>query len=64
MNGAVTMTQDKKIWTTSELADHIKVDPSYIRQLLLAKKIKGDKLGPIWVISDEEVERWLNSRRK
>lgn len=66
MNGAVIMTQEKpkQQWTTSELAEYANVDPSYIRQLLLSGKLKGNKLGPIWVIPNDEVQRWLKSRQK
>jgi len=59
------MGQDKprEWWTASELAKAAKVDASYIRQLLLADKLRDEKFGPIWRISDREAKRWLDERR-
>jgi len=58
------MAEEHRDWTTTELARHLGVNDSYIRQLLLAGRLKGHKRGPIWLIPDEEVQRWLKSRRK
>ena len=46
------MGQDtpREWWTVSELAKAAGVDTSYIRQLLIAGKLHGEKFGPIWRI--------------
>ena len=50
-------------WTTTQLAEAAGVDQSRIRQLLLNDKIKATKFGPVWMIPDEEAQRWLSSRK-
>jgi hypothetical protein len=54
----------KTPWTTSSLAEAAQVDQSRIRQLLLAGKLQGQKLGRDWLIPYEEGQRWLEGRRK
>ena len=49
-------------WTTKELAEKAHVDPSYIRQLLLAKRIRGIKRGRDWLIPIHNAEQWLRER--
>ncbi len=58
--------QDKprEWWTVSELARAARVSVGYIRQLLLRGKLRGEKFGPIWRISDREARRWLQERRE
>jgi hypothetical protein len=51
-----------KNWSTTELAAAAGVDPSRIRQLLLEGRIRAQKVGPVWVIPDQEAKRWLRSR--
>jgi hypothetical protein len=46
--------------TTGDLAS---VSGAYIRQLLLADKLDGQKAGRDWFIPPEEVHRWLKQRR-
>jgi len=50
-------------WTVKELAEWVGLNPSRIRQLLLAGEIKGHKRGPIWLVSNAEAQRWLENRR-
>lgn len=52
----------KRDWTTRELAELAGVDPSRIRQLLLAKQLSGYKRANTWFIPDYEARRWLESR--
>lgn len=52
----------KKHWTTRDLAEAAGVSTARIRQLLLAGRIEGDKAGPIWIIPQSEVERFLSER--
>jgi len=54
----------KDWWTVSELAKRANVDSSYIRQLLLRKKLRGQKFGPLWRIPNAEAERWLAERKE
>lgn len=51
-------------WTTKELAEKACVDPSYIRQLLLAKRLHGIKRGRDWLIPAYEAKRWLQNREQ
>ncbi len=50
-------------YTTKKLAQAAGVDPSYIRQLLIAKRIIGIKDGRDWIIAKEEGDRWLATRK-
>ena len=50
-------------WTVKELAERAGLNPSRIRQLLLAGEIKGHKRGPIWLVPNAEAQRWLENRR-
>ena len=52
-----------KPWGTVELAQAAGVDDSYIRQLLLADKLQGDKVGPVWLIPDHVARAWLAERK-
>jgi excisionase family DNA binding protein len=50
-------------WTVKELAERAGLNPSRIRQLLLAGEIKGYKRGPSWLVLNAEAQRWLENRR-
>lgn len=54
----------KRDLTTKELAEMAGVDPSRIRQLLLAGTIAGYKRGRDWFIPNAEAQKWLDSRRE
>ena len=51
------------MWTTAKLAEAAGVDPSAIRHLLLRGSLKGEKFGPMWMIPQEEGERYIQQRR-
>ena len=51
------------MWTTNRLAKAADVNPSSIRRLLAAGKLKGAKLGRDWIIPDDEAQRYLDARR-
>jgi len=61
------MTEEKAIyktlWTVSELAKEAGITTGAIRQMLLAGKIDGQKLGVYWVITDSVAQEWLKSRQ-
>jgi excisionase family DNA binding protein len=48
--------------TTRELSDVAQVTDGYIRQLILAGKLKAEKAGGIWLIAREDAEGWMRSR--
>ena len=50
-------------YTTKELAQAAGVDPSYLRHLLIAGKLAGDKVGRDWLIPADVGRAWLASRR-
>jgi hypothetical protein len=52
----------KREWTTKQLAEAARLTDAYIRQLLLADKLHGRKIGRDWVISNEEAVRFLEDR--
>lgn len=52
----------KGFWTAQELAAAAKVSDAYIRQLLLARKLRAAKAGHVWVIPYAEGQRWLEQR--
>lgn len=58
------MTDTKRDYTVKELAALAELDPSRIRQLLLAGEIKGIKRTEyFWLISYEEGQRFLATRK-
>lgn len=48
--------------TTRELSEAAQVSDGYIRQLILAGKLKAEKAGGIWLIAREDAEGWMQSR--
>ena len=52
----------KGFWTSQELAAAGKVSDAYIRQLLLAGKLRASKAGRVWIIPYAEGQRWLEQR--
>lgn len=48
--------------TTRELSDVAQVSDGYIRQLILAGKLKAEKAGGIWLIAREDAEGWMQGR--
>jgi len=59
-----TMPDKQDWWTTKELAEAAGVDVSYVRRLLLQGKIRGEKFGRDWAISDDVAKSWLALRAK
>jgi excisionase family DNA binding protein len=53
---------DKKLYSTSELAEAAGVTRERVRQLVAGGEIKGYKVGQTWVIPDDEARRWLAER--
>ena len=49
-----------KLWSVSELADASGFTGQYIRLLLSQRKIKGQKAGNQWVISDDVARAFLS----
>jgi excisionase family DNA binding protein len=58
------MAEIKRSWTTTELAKVAGLSRAYIRQLILAGRIRAEKVGRDWIISDNEVLRFLEQRRQ
>jgi len=52
----------KRDYTTKELAERAGVGAAYIRQELIAGKLRGVKRGRDWFITAREAERWLKER--
>jgi len=50
--------------TTEEIAQLARTSPDYIRQVLIAGKLKGQKRGGVWFVLRAEAQRWLDSRKK
>ncbi len=57
------MKRKKAFWTVTELAMAAGVTDARIRQLLLSDELAGFKHGPLWAIPDDEVQRYLESRK-
>lgn len=53
---------DKKLFSTSELAEAAGVSRERVRQLVAAGEIEGYKVGQTWVIPEDEARRWLRDR--
>lgn len=52
------MTNSGTWLTVQEAADALGVSPGRVRQLIVEKRIHGQKFGPAWAISTAEVERF------
>ena len=55
-------TEKRRDWTVRELAEAAKLNPSRLRQLLIAGSLRGYKRTGAWFIPDAEARRWLASR--
>ncbi len=51
-------------WTTAELAKAAGLNPSRIRQLLIAGELEGEKYGNTWLIPDDVARAGLAERQK
>ncbi len=51
------------MWTTISLAKAAGCDPSLLRKLLIAGRLKGEKIGRDWFVFDSEARRWLDERQ-
>lgn len=50
--------------TTQEAADFSGYHVNYIRQIIRAKKIKARKFGPVWQVSKESLQTYLQTAEK
>ena len=57
-------TSNQNLWTTGQLAEASGLHQAHIRKLLERNVIHGQKYGHIWLVSDGEAQRWLQSREK
>lgn len=48
-----------KVYNTKEVADILKVKPLTIRQYILEKKLKAKPLGRTYVITEDELKKFL-----
>lgn len=51
------------MWTTISLAKAAGCDPSLLRKLLIAGRLKGTKIGRDWFVGNDEAHRWLAERQ-
>jgi len=51
-------------YTTATVAKLAGVDQTFVRRSLRAGRLRGEKLGGVWVIAADEVDRWLRTPRK
>ena len=58
------MTDNKRDWTTTEMAAHTGFNQSYFRRQILEGKLKGTKRGSIWFVANEDFQAWLAEREK
>ncbi len=56
--------ENRRDWTTTELAKAGNVDPSMLRQLIWASVLPAVKRGHTWLISDADAQTWLNRKRR
>ncbi len=51
------------MWSTEDLASATGLTERYIRYLIAHDKVKAQKISTVWVITDEEAQRFIESRR-
>ena len=49
--------------SASEAAAELKASDAYVRRLLLTRRLYGIKVGPVWAILPEDLERFKSMRR-
>ena len=54
------MKDTKELWAVPELAQKLKVTPQYIRKLISENKLEAERIGTQWVVSSEQLERYIN----
>jgi len=57
------MSEDRD-YTSKEVAERLGVSVAYVRQLCIAKRLQGRKLGRDWRVRESEVKRFESERRK
>lgn len=56
--------EQKKDWSSKELADAAKVSRQYVVRLLNEdKELHGHKVGNYWIVRDHDARAWLESRK-
>lgn len=50
--------------TLAKAAERLGVDPGTLRVQIHNGKLKARKIGPIWVVSEKEVERYRSVSRR
>jgi len=53
-----------KIWLAWELAKTAGVTVRYVQHELKTGRIKAEKRGRVWIIDDNEAQKWLNKPRR
>lgn len=48
-----------KVYNTKEVADILKVKPLTVRQYIMDKKLKAKSLGRTYVITEDELKKFL-----
>jgi excisionase family DNA binding protein len=59
MKGGSSM--NRKIYTTEEVAEMLKLDPVTIRRFLRTKKLRGLKFGRSWRIEEKDLIDFIES---
>ena len=57
------MSKDTE-YTSKEVAARLKVSVAYVRQLCIAKRLQGHKLGRDWRVKESELLRFEQARKK
>ena len=52
-----------RLLSVSEAAAVLKASDAYVRRLLLTRRLYGIKVGPVWAILPEDLERFKRMRR-
>ena len=50
--------------TTTELAEKAGVSLSYVGKEIRTGRLKARKAGYVWLVSQEDAEKWLNNPRR
>ena len=57
--------EDKtRLISLSEAAEIYGFNPDYLRQLALKNRLKAQKIGKFWVTTPQDVETYIQSRKK
>lgn len=55
------MSEELKVYTVPEISKLFQITPQSVRKYLKEGRIKGQKVGTKWLVSEEAIRKFLNN---